>query len=212
MDKIKVLIADDHTFIREAFLEAIESDDRFKVVATVENGAEARDKVLIEKLEIDVILMDILMPVMNGIAAAREILSNDPDMKILMITAFNDDDRASEAIQVGAKGFITKNSSRQEILTGLIEVSKGNFYVTKEIEQKLITLIRLANPGSKKLTPREMDILRKLGEGKTNQVIATELGLSEGTIRVHISNLLRKLNLRSRIQAAIYAQRYKPNN
>lgn len=212
MDKIKVLIADDHTFIREAFMEAIDSDERFKVVATVENGAEARDKVLIEKMDIDVILMDILMPVMNGIAAAREILSNDPDMKILMITAFNDDDRASEAIQVGAKGFITKNSSRQEILTGLIEVSKGNFYVTKEIEQKLITLIRLANPGSKKLTNREMDILRKLGEGKTNQVIATELGLSEGTIRVHISNLLRKLNLRSRIQAAIYAQRYKPNN
>jgi len=93
----------------------------------------------------------------------------------------------------------------------LIEVSKGNFYVTQEIEQKLITLIRLANPGSKKLTNREMDILQKLGEGKTNQVIAEELGLSEGTIRVHISNLLRKLNLRSRIQAAIFAQRYKPN-
>lgn len=211
MSKIKVLIADDHTFIREAFQEAIESDDRFEVVATVENGAEARDKVLIEKLDIDVILMDILMPVMNGITAAREILANDPNMKILMITAFNDDDRASEAIQVGAKGFITKNSSRAEILTGLIEVSQGRFYVTKEIEQKLITLIRLANPGSKKLTNREMDILRKLGEGKTNQVIANELGLSEGTIRVHISNLLRKLNLRSRIQAAIYAQRYKPS-
>jgi len=211
MSKIKVLIADDHTFIREAFQEAIDSDERFQVVATVENGAEARDKILIEKIEVDVILMDILMPVMNGIAAAREILANEPDRKILMITAFNDDDRASEAIQVGAKGFITKNSSRQEILTGLIEVSQGRFYVTKEIEQKLITLIRLANPGSKKLTNREMDILRKLGEGKTNQVIADELGLSEGTIRVHISNLLRKLNLRSRIQAAIYAQRYKPN-
>lgn len=211
MNKIKVLIADDHTFIREAFQEAIESDERFQVVATVENGAEARDKILVEKIDIDVILMDILMPVMNGIAAAREILANDPDKKILMITAFNDDDRASEAIQVGAKGFITKNSSRQEILNGLIEVSQGNFFVTKEIEQKLITLIRLANPGSKKLTSREMDILRKLGEGKTNQVIADELGLSEGTIRVHISNMLRKLNLRSRIQAAIYAQRYKPN-
>ncbi|HWS23753.1 MAG TPA: response regulator transcription factor [Anaerolineales bacterium] len=211
MEKIKVLIADDHTFIREAFKEAISSDDRFIVVGTVENGAEACDKVLIENLDVDVILMDILMPVMNGISATRDILANKPDMKILIITAFNDDDRASEAIQVGAKGFITKNASRQEILTGLIEVSKGNFYVTQEIEQKLITLIRLANPGSKKLTNREMDILQKLGEGKTNQVIAEELGLSEGTIRVHISNLLRKLNLRSRIQAAIFAQRYKPN-
>lgn len=211
MKKIKVMIADDHTFIREAFNEAISSDERFTVVATVENGAEACDKVLIENLDVDVILMDILMPVMNGITATRDILANKPDMKILIITAFNDDDRASEAIQVGAKGFITKNASRQEILTGLIEVSKGNFYVTQEIEQKLITLIRLANPGSKKLTNREMDILQKLGEGKTNQVIAEELGLSEGTIRVHISNLLRKLNLRSRIQAAIFAQRYKPN-
>jgi len=211
MEKIKVLIADDHTFIREAFKDAISSDERFTVVGAVENGAEACDKVLIENLDVDVILMDILMPVMNGISATRDILANKPDMKILIITAFNDDDRASEAIQVGAKGFITKNATRQEILTGLIEVSKGNFYVTQEIEQKLITLIRLANPGSKKLTNREMDILQKLGEGKTNQVIAEELGLSEGTIRVHISNLLRKLNLRSRIQAAIFAQRYRPN-
>jgi len=106
MEKIKVLIADDHTFIREAFKEAISSDDRFIVVGAVENGAEACDKVLIENLDVDVILMDILMPVMNGISATRDILANKPDMKILIITAFNDDDRASEAIQVGAKGFI----------------------------------------------------------------------------------------------------------
>ncbi|MFD1780564.1 response regulator [Fredinandcohnia salidurans] len=200
-----VLIVEDQSIVRQGLKLMLEQDGKIRVMAEAENGEEAIKKM--EAHVIDVVLMDIRMPVMNGLEATRKIKERWPNVKILILTTFNDDEYAIQALKYGANAFLLKTSDQNTLIHAVYSCFQGGLTIHEEVAAKVMP--RLLHKVEKKLelplSTRELDITRLVGEGKTNKEIAGELYLSVGTVKNHITQVLHKLELRDRTQLAIFA-------
>ena len=205
---IRILITDDHTIVREGLRTFINTEPGMEVVGEAVNGAEAVKKAL--ELKPDVILMDMAMPLMSGLEAINKIKENWQASKILVLTSFSDDDTVFPAIKAGALGYLLKNATPERLLEAIRDVHQGKAAISADIANKLILDLQRESslpPTEDPLTNRELDVLKLVAKGMTNQEIAQELVISEGTVRTHVSNILSKLHLANRTQAALYALR-----
>ncbi|MGD8815296.1 MAG: response regulator transcription factor [Anaerolineales bacterium] len=207
-ENIRLLIADDHAVVREGLRSLIASEPGMEVVAEAENGAQAID--LAAANQPDVILLDLLMPEVDGLAAIKGIRLHDPKARILVLTSFDDDEKIFGAIEAGALGYLLKDSSPTDLLRAIREVHAGMPSMTPAIAHKLVQVVQRASdlpPTQEPLTQREMEVLKLLAQGLPNQEIAEKLVISERTARTHVSSILGKLHLANRTQAALYALR-----
>ena len=207
-ENIRVLIVDDHDIVREGQRALINTEPGMEVIGEARNGIEAVE--LAEKLQPDVILLDLQMPKKDGIVASEEIKKGNPEARILVLTSFAEDDRVFAAIKAGAMGYLLKDSSPHKILQSIREVFHGVTSIEPRIASKLMREIQRtsnAPPTEEPLTIREMEVIRRIAEGLSNQEIAERLVISERTVRTHVTNILGKLHLANRTQAALYALR-----
>jgi NarL family two-component system response regulator LiaR len=207
-EPIRVLIVDDHVVVRRGIRALLATVDEIKVVGEAQDGQEALER--IEALRPDVILLDLLMPRMDGIEVTRRAIAKDPEARILVLTSFAADDKVFPAIKAGALGYLLKDTGPEELVRAIRQVHRGESSLSPAIARKVLQ--ELSRPPSQPLTAeplteREVEVLQVLATGKSNQEIAAELVISEATVRTHVSNILGKLHLASRTQAALYALR-----
>jgi NarL family two-component system response regulator LiaR len=207
---IRVLVADDHAVVRKGIAAVLSTEPGIEVVGEAAEGAEA--VAAARQLHPDVVLMDLMMPEMNGIEALRRILADQPGTRVLVLTSFATDDQVLPAIKAGALGYLLKDSGPDELVRAIRQVHRGESSLHPKVARQLVEHVaRPAEPtptdAAEILTGRERDVLRLVARGLSNQQIAAELVLSEATVRVHVSNILSKLQLESRTQAALYALR-----
>jgi NarL family two-component system response regulator LiaR len=205
---IRVLVADDHTIVRRAIKAFLAEADDIEVVGEADNGLEAVR--LSKQLAPDVILMDLLMPKMDGIEATRQVTAWLDHVKVLVLTSFVHDDKVFPAIKAGAQGYLLKESEPDKLIQSIRRVHRGETSLDSSIARKIMKEIQeepaiMAPPDP--LTARELDVLQLLAKGLSNKEIATQLMVSEVTIRTHISHLLVKLHVVNKVQAALYAVR-----
>jgi NarL family two-component system response regulator LiaR len=205
---IRILITDDHAIVREGLRALIMGKPDMELVGEAADGEEAVLKA--RALRPDVILMDLVMPRKNGIEAIEEIKRENPDARILVLTSFAEDDQVLSAIKTGALGYLLKDSSPQELIEAIRCVYRGESSLHPAVARKLILGFghqQNARPGVSALTEREMEVLKLVARGLSNQAVAEQLNISEGTVRFHVSNILSKLQLENRTQAVLYALR-----
>lgn len=204
---IRVLLTDDHAIVRKGVRALLATEPDIKVVGEACSGAEAVAQA--EVLRPDVILMDLVMPELDGIEATRQIIAKLPGTRILVLTSFAADEKVFPAIKAGALGYLLKDSGPEELVRAIRQVHQGEPSLEPSIARKV--LLELSHPPTQKsltadpLTERELDILRHVAQGCSNKEIAMKLTVSELTVRTHVSNILGKLHLASRTQAALYA-------
>jgi len=204
----RVMIADDQTLIRTGF-RMILTKGGLEVVGEAGDGAEA--VVMARRLRPDVVLMDIRMPEMDGLEAARRILEHDPACRLLMLTTFDLDKYVYAALAAGASGFLLKDVTPEHLVASVRLVTTGDALLSPSITRRLVERFARADrvPESHRdlsaLTPRELEVLRLLGRGLSNAELATELHLSEATVKTHLARIFAKLNLRDRAQAVVIA-------
>jgi NarL family two-component system response regulator LiaR len=205
---IRVLVVDDHVVVRQGIRALLATETDIEVVGEAENGREAVAEA--EGLQPDVILMDLVMPEMDGIEAIGRITARQPEARILVLTSFAADDKVFPAIKAGALGYLLKDSSPEDLVAAIHQVHRGESSLHPTIARKLLQ--ELSQPPDKPptldpLTEREVEVLKLVAQGRSNQEIAEALVISEATARTHVSNILHKLHLASRTQAALYALR-----
>ena len=203
---IRVLIAEDHPIMRQGLGVVLDAYEDLVLVGEAENGEKAVQ--LAQTLKPDVIVMDIQMPVKDGLTAIREISDLRLDTRILVLTSYPDDDKVFQAIKAGAMGYFLKETRSDALAEAIRLVQRGEVALPPDIARKLIQEIKEPAeviPIDESLTPREMDILRHLARGYSNQEIADELIISVTTVATHVRNILNKLHLANRTQAALYA-------
>ena len=205
---IRVMITDDHAIVRRGMAALLATEPDIIVAGEAANGAQAVE--LAAELKPDVMLMDLEMPGMDGIEAIRRITAQDPSARILVITSFATDDKVFPAIKAGALGYLLKDSDPEALVSAIRQVYRGESSLHPKIARMLLT--ELSTPSQRPLSPdpltdREVEVLRLLARGLSNQEIADELVISEATVRTHVSRILGKLHLASRTQAALYALR-----
>ncbi|HDQ73353.1 MAG TPA: response regulator transcription factor [Chloroflexi bacterium] len=207
-EMIRILIADDHAVVREGLRGLITSEPGMDVVGEASDGREAVS--MARELSPDVILLDLVMPHQGGIEAITEIKEENPNARILVLTSFSDDDKVFPAIKSGALGYLLKDSSPQELLGAIRQVYRGETSLHPSIARKLIHEIKQPSDlpaADDPLTTREVEILKLVAQGLSNQEIGEALVISDRTVRTHVSNILTKLHLANRTQAALYALR-----
>ena len=207
-DSIRVLIADDHELVRQGLAALLSVKPGYEVLGQARNGVEAVRLAL--DLEPDIILIDLVMPEMNGIEATAKIKKKNPGARILIITSFAEDENVYQAIKAGALGYLLKDSTPQELIQAIDDVYNGRMSLNPNIALKLID--ELNRPSKKQttddpLTEREVEVLNLVAKGRSNHEIAKVLVVSERTVGAHVSNILSKLHLANRTQAALYALR-----
>lgn len=206
---IRVLVADDHPIVRRGLSAEINLNAGMQVVGMACDGVEAVS--LAHQLNPDVILMDIVMPHMNGVEAITEIIKENPNARILVLTSFADDDKIYAAIKAGAMGYILKDRHPEEVLKAIRETYQGAPHLNPNITRRLFRELRVQedHPPQDVLTPRQLEILRYVARGVPNREIAQALSIQEATVRAHVSTILSKLDLTNRSQLVLYAIRKK---
>jgi NarL family two-component system response regulator LiaR len=206
-ETIRILIADDHAVVRQGLLALIQTEEGMEVVGEAGDGAQAVE--LAATLRPDVILLDLVMPRMDGIEAIRGIRRNDPEARILVLTSFSEDEKVLTAIEVGAVGCLLKDATPDELLRAVRDVHQGRSALNPAIARKVIQRMRKtdARKPVEELTSREIEVLRCIARGLSNREIGNRLFISEPTVRTHVSSILMKLELPNRTQAALFAVR-----
>lgn len=205
-ETIRVLITDDHPVVRRGMIALLATRADIEVAGEATNGREAIEQV--RQLNPDVILMDLMMPEVDGVQAIKQIMEEAPEAKILVMTSFATDDKVFPAIKAGALGYLLKDTGPDELIDAIHQVYQGEPSLHPEIARKV--LMEISNPATKTpsedpLTERELEVLKSIAHGMSNQEIALSLSISETTVRTHVSRILSKLHLASRTQAALYA-------
>ena len=205
---IRLLLVDDQDIFRQGLATLLATESDLKIVGQANNGNIAI--ALTEKLQPDVILMDIQMPICNGVTATREIVKRYPWMRILVLTTFDDDEYIGQSLQAGAKGYLLKRKPTEEMAAAIRAVNRGYAQLSPEVAPKVFAQVKpvaLANTKYLEiLSSRELEVLRLVGQGKNNSEISKELHLSIGTVKNYITQILSKLEMRDRIAAVLWAK------
>ena len=220
-EKIRVLIVDDHAMVRQGLRTFLElqtnSAPAIEVAGEAVNGYEA--VMLAERMQPDIVLLDLVMPVMDGIQATEKILQCSPNTRVIILTSFGEEDKVLPAIRAGAQGYLLKDIPPTELVQAVREAYLGRVQLHPEVAKKLMQVAAATGeprPGlsnkvsTDSLTDREQEVLQWIADGRNNREIAERLFISEKTVKTHVSNILSKLHLDDRTQAAIYALRHGP--
>jgi len=210
MDKISVLIVDDHGVVRQGLRTYLELLDDIEIVGEAENGLKAVEQV--RQHQPDIVLMDLEMPEMNGVEATRQVLALSPSTKVIVLTSFSDDELVFPAIEAGATGYLLKDIDPAQLHRAIQAVHAGDVQLHPDIMKKLVRRVAVpqteSDPAPNDPTPLELEVLALIAEGQSNREIAESLTISEKTVKTHVSNILSKLHLSDRTQAAIYAHKH----
>ncbi len=212
MDKIKVILIDDHTLFREG-LEGLLKLRNIEVAASLGDGREGVD--LVRQLQPSAVLLDVRMPEMDGISVLKELADQSATVPVIILTTSRAEKDLADAMQWGARGYFLKDMEPDELVVTLRRVIAGGTEVAPEMHSKYLQLVSqgIKEPDSlDSLTPRERETFHLLAEGQSNKLIAKELGISDGTVKLHVKSILRKLGMRSRVEAAILAVKRERQN
>jgi len=211
-EPITVMLVDDHAVVRRGLRAFLDSEPDLEVVGDADGGAQALD--MLARLDTagrrpDVVLMDLHMEPVDGIESTRELRARYDDVEVVALTSFGEDDRVHAALAAGASGYLLKDADASEVAAAVRAAYRGELRLDRAVARRLMSSLRAAPPEdpASELTARELDVLRLVGAGKANKEIAAELSIAERTVRTHVSNILRKLRLSSRTQAALWAVR-----
>jgi DNA-binding NarL/FixJ family response regulator len=208
-DRVRVLLVDDDDLMRAGLRSVLSSDDTIEVVGEGGDGGDALDRV--RETQPHVVLMDIRMPGVDGISATREVLAGAPDVKVVVLTTFEDDDYIFEALSAGASGFLLKRTTPEELISAIHAVADGDSLLSPSVTRRVIDRMAtqpvagLSGARLEKLTPREREVLELIGRGLSNREIAESFVIEESTVKTHVKRILMKLGLRDRVQAVIVA-------
>lgn len=214
---IKILLVDDQTIIREGLCSLLQAQPDLEIIGEAENGKIAVE--LARKLKPDIVLLDVRMPIMDGVAATRSLSQHLPQTKVLVLTTFDDDEYIVKSIKNGAKGYLLKDTPSEELAQAIRAVYKGYTQFGPGLFEKVVvtstgtvsnTSLTPPPPELKQLTPRELEVLQLIGKGYSNREIAQTLYITERTVKNHVSSLLNRLNLRDRTQAALLSTTLAP--
>jgi DNA-binding NarL/FixJ family response regulator len=209
-DPVRVLLVDDDDLMRAGLRSVLSSDDGIEVAGEAGDGGEALDRV--RETQPHVVLMDIRMPGVDGISATREVLAGAPDVKVVVLTTFEDDDYIFDALSAGASGFLLKRTKPEDLISAIHAVADGDSLLSPSVTRRVIDRMATAQPvaglsGARldDLTPREREVLELIGRGLSNREIAESFVIEESTVKTHVKRILMKLGLRDRVQAVIFA-------
>jgi DNA-binding NarL/FixJ family response regulator len=209
-DPVRVLLVDDDDLMRAGLRSVLSSDDGIEVAGEAGDGGEALDRV--RETQPHVVLMDIRMPGVDGISATREVLAGAPDVKVVVLTTFEDDDYIFDALSAGASGFLLKRTKPEELISAIHAVADGDSLLSPSVTRRVIDRMATTQPvgglsGARldDLTPREREVLELIGRGLSNREIAESFVIEESTVKTHVKRILMKLGLRDRVQAVILA-------
>ncbi|WP_139891357.1 MULTISPECIES: response regulator transcription factor [unclassified Bacillus (in: firmicutes)] len=205
---IKIVLVDDHHVVRKGLALLLNSHPDMSVIGEGTNGKEAIE--LAKKLTPEIMIMDLLMPVMDGIDATKHIVETIPNVKVLILTSMSDQDHAIPALDAGASGYLLKESDPEELILAIKKAVNGEIYIHSKITAELMTVLQTNKSKQnslESLTQREKEVLKEITNGKSNKEIASALYITEKTVKTHVSNILSKLELQDRTQAALFAIR-----
>jgi DNA-binding NarL/FixJ family response regulator len=208
-DRVRVLLVDDDDLMRAGLRSVLSSDDTIEVAGEAGDGGEALDRV--RETQPHVVLMDIRMPGVDGISATREVLAGSVDVKVVVLTTFEDDDYIFDALSAGASGFLLKRTKPEELISAIHAVADGDSLLSPSVTRRVIDRMAtqpvagLSGARLEKLTPRELEVLELIGRGLSNREIAESFVIEESTVKTHVKRILMKLGLRDRVQAVILA-------
>lgn len=216
MKKIRLLLVDDQALFREGLHVLLSVQPDFEVVGEASNGQEALRQA--ERLQPDIVLMDLRMPILDGVAATRQLRAILPDCRVIVLTTFDDDEYVFDGLRAGAIGYLLKDVPSEKLYEAIRTAARGESFLQPSIAAKVVSefarLTQRPIPSShmaiEQLSEREVEILHFIEKGASNKEIARELVLAEGTVKNHVTNILSKLGLRDRTQAAIYARKHLP--
>ena len=202
-DVIRVMIVDDHNLVREGLGQLLAAEEAFEVVGSLESGREAVDAVV--DLAPDVVLMDVSMPGLDGIAATREVLRRRPATRVVMLTSYAEDETVISALDAGATGYLLKDAEPQDLVRGVKAAARGEAPLAPRAARALLGA-RHRPASEDHLTPREEEVLALVGKGLANKQIAVSLGISEKTVKAHLTSVFQRIGVFSRTEAAIWAR------
>lgn len=201
---ISVMLVDDHAIVRQGLERLFETVEDIEVIASASDGREAVD--LAAEFQPDVILMDLSMPVMDGVEATRRIIGSGSSSRIVVLTSFGDEQRIMDALNAGAHGYLLKHVAPDDLLNAIRSAHAGDAPLDPRAGRVLLEARRTGAPRQGDLTDREIDVLKCVGEGMANKQIARRLGISERTVKAHLTSIFQRLGVSDRVQAALWAQ------
>ena len=207
-DKIRVLVVDDHAVVRRGLLAFLEGESDLDVVGDAEGGPEALDllaRLDAEGMRPDVVLMDLQMRPVDGIESTRMVRARYDDVEVVALTSFGEPERVQRALEAGASGYLLKDADADEVASAIRAAYRGELLLDAAVARGLMSTLQVGTRSAAALTPRELDVVALVGEGRANKEIARQLGIGERTARTHVSNVLHKLGLTSRTQLALWA-------
>jgi DNA-binding NarL/FixJ family response regulator len=207
-DKIRVLVVDDHAVVRRGLLAFLEGESDLEVVGDAEGGTEALDllaRLDAEGMRPDVVLMDLQMRPVDGIESTRMVRARYDDVEVVALTSFGEPERVQRALEAGASGYLLKDADADEVASAIRAAYRGELLLDAAVARGLMSTLQVGTRSAAALTPRELDVVALVGEGRANKEIARQLGIGERTARTHVSNVLHKLGLTSRTQLALWA-------